>query len=211
MPAFNLPGALQALQGRADTLQFGEAYDDPTAGMVQRYAEGAGGDYNAAAKAAWNQREKKREQNNRMGGIPTISAGTGTPGWLNRGGGNDVQLLQTAMKLKNLAASGGKSQGNYAPEPRPEMTGQGRRQLVDASMQSAARHGDVMAKAQQAAAAEAARVRERQRIQTEGDAWAAEQRRQMLLAQQAAPQMTAAAPAAAPTAPTAMGALTTRR
>jgi len=207
MPAFNLPGALQALQGRADTLQFGEAYDDPTAGMVQRYAEDAGGDYNAAAKAAWNQREKKREQNNRMGGIPTISAGTGTPGWLNRGGGNDVQLLQTAMKLKNLAASGGKTQGNYGAPPAPEMTGQGRRQLQDVSAQSYARKGDALAKAQQAAAAEAARVREQQRIQTEGDAWLAEQKRQMMLAQQAQPQMSAVAPAA----PTAMGALTARR
>lgn len=127
---FNLGRGMSALSGMggqaAGPLNFGEAYDDPTRKLMDRFLQGAGGDFGLASQAAWNQREKKRERNNRAGGQTLLQAENES-----YFGGSDPQMLQIATRLNNLAASGGKTQGEMGKEIDPidpMMTVQGRNQ-----------------------------------------------------------------------------------
>lgn len=176
--------ALSALGKRtAGNLEYGEAYDDPTRESVQRYLQSAGGDYNLAAKAAWNERERKRKINNMGGGQSLLSAENQS-----RFGGSDAQMLQVATKLKNLAASKGKTSGayddrQYRPTD-PRMTTQGRAEYGRMAQAALAQHTRQTQQAQAQADGDRQRLAERQRMATEGDAWLADQQQksQALLA-----------------------------
>jgi hypothetical protein len=168
--------ALSALGARgAGPLQFGEAHDDPTRKLLDRYLTASGGDHNLAAKAAWNDREKKRARINRAGGQSLLQVENEE-----RFGGGDPQMLQVATKLKNLAASGGKTQGTYGAMPErvdPRMTTQGRAELGRIGTERAQKHGGLIQQMMGAADTEARNLREQQRMQIEGDQWAADNRR----------------------------------
>jgi hypothetical protein len=120
-------GALAAFGARAaGPLQYGEGFDDPTRKLMDRALQSAGGNYGLAAKAMWNDREKKRERNNMLGGGTLLQLENES-----YFGGGDMQMLQAAAKLKNLAASQGKTTGPNGPEEDPidpRMTVQGRNQ-----------------------------------------------------------------------------------
>lgn len=175
--------ALSALGARgAGPLQFGEAHDDPTRKLMDRYLMASGGDHQLAAKAAWNDRERKRKRINMAGGQSLLQVENES-----RFGGGDPQASQVAMKLSNLAASGGKTQGPMGREPElvdPRMTQQGRNEYARIGAGRAQAHGKLLTQVMGAADTEARNLREQQRMQIEGDAWQAENKRksQALLA-----------------------------
>lgn len=176
--------ALAALGARAaGPLQYGEAFDDPTSKLVSRALQAAGGDANLAAKAMWNEREEKRRRNNMLGGQSLLSAENES-----RFGGGDAQMLQAATKLKNLAASKGKTTGAYDDRQirpvDPRMTTQGRNEYGRMAQAALAQHTKQTQQAQAQADSDRQRLAERQRMATEGDAWLADQQQksQALLA-----------------------------
>lgn len=184
-------GILQALGARAaGGLQFGEAYDDPTSQDVNRYVQQFGGDYKAAADAAWNQRERERSRRNMSGaaGQTLLRAENES-----RFGGGDPQALQVAMKLRNLAASVGKTQGTYGEAPRPELTGQARGQFAQLGQQALARRNAAVDQQQRQAESDAQRLAEQRRLQIEGDAWEAKQAAAAQASRVQSPAMTALA------------------
>jgi hypothetical protein len=182
-------GILEALGARASGgLQFGEAADDPTARTMSKYLASSGGNQALAAQAAWNDRERARKRTNMAGGSTLLQIENES-----RFGGGDPKALQVAMKLRNLANSGGKTQGTFGEAPRPELTGQARGQFAQLGQQAIARRNAAVDQQQRQAESDAARLGEQRRLQIEGDAWERQQAAVAQAQRATGPAMTALA------------------